>query len=415
MAWQSMKLDLDRISRHIVFLHGPSGGGKSVLQAAIESLSVGRKHPIYLSSGDCFRALDPKDPKMAWIIKEMNSGKFAGTLDATMPKLEQTIGQFIDEIFSHDTPYMPVFIGDGFLRRGEYKVDGKTIPSQVDQVAGAFKRVILAKVTKEDSGFDPELVSRMQEIGTGGAGEADITSVFSDMIRNANHLYIDVKSKDAEALMRIRSEKELTKLAGRVEGRKGNLGKLSKLINEAILIQKGKFIPKSKYSKKVGISTESTRDYTLKPIPERYKKSLDGRMVEIINEVQGMAHWKKDEKPSFSGAVKKLIKGKNVNMEGVSIPRDDDLTHERRGKRIDEFQNLAIEGILKGELGFEEKGEILVPTVIERQATILNGPSHKISLDDLKDSCRDAAFGMIKEMDPKPTSIEGRVFSKERR
>ncbi|MEK7498028.1 MAG: hypothetical protein AAB656_03865 [Patescibacteria group bacterium] len=410
-------IDLDTIARHIVFLHGPSGGGKSVLQKTIEERLPDSEDTFYLASGDCFRALDELNPEMA---KEMRAGKFIGTLDATMPKLEETIGRFLDRAFSSNT--MPVLVLDGFLRIGEYERKGRTVPSQVDQVAGAFTRVIQKRVYETESDLkingtsvdrlDLEFVSQMEEIGTGGNGESSLNTLFSDMIRNANHYYLDVKPQDAEALMRNRSDKDLALLAGSISGRRGKLKRLKELLTEASLIQRGDFLPISYNSRKVQLGAFQARSYIFKPIPKRYKKDLENQMNQIVEEVQGMVRWKKDEEPSFSGAIKKLIKGKGVNMTDLNIPRDDDLTHERREKRIYEFQKLAVEGILKGELGFVQKDEILVPSSPERQVTIVNGPSRGVTLDELKLRCQEAVMQMKKDITP--SSQEGRVFGKER-
>src|SRR5260221_6644161 len=121
-----MEKDLELISSHTIFLHGLSGAGKSVLQKALEEkLSQSGFQPLYLSSGDCFRALAELDPELA---KKMSQGSFIQTLEGTMPLLKKTINKFLDDLENNEQK--PVLILDGILRISEFEYDGNMIPSQ---------------------------------------------------------------------------------------------------------------------------------------------------------------------------------------------------------------------------------------------------------------------------------------------
>ncbi len=127
-------MDNNLISSHIIVLHGLSGAGKSVLQKALEDKIIkSGLQPIYLSSGDCFRALAELDPELS---KKLSQGNFIQTLEGTMPLLKKTIQKFLNDLEEKDLK--PVLILDGFLRIGEFEYEGKTIPSQINQVGAAF-------------------------------------------------------------------------------------------------------------------------------------------------------------------------------------------------------------------------------------------------------------------------------------
>lgn len=325
-----MNIESNKISAHTIFLHGLSGAGKSVLQSALETKMIEAGFtPIYLSSGDCFRALAELDPELA---KKLSAGNFIQTLEGTMPLLKKTIEQFLEGLENNEKK--PVLILDGFLRRGQFEVDGKTIPSQINQVGDAFP----------------------------------VKNAAQEIVMKAWHCYVDVNDTDAEALMRIRSEKHLGVIIKTIDAKQENdekVKKLRELLEKAFKIQ-------------------SNEEYRLKAVPEELHSQLDNEMLNIITSIFELAGMEYKEGVAIAKPIQE------ITSEKVTI-RDDDLTFKRRLKRINEFNVNTKEGLLIGELGFKEDGGNISPNQTGRLKMIENGPSRRISLETLEEECKKVA------------------------
>lgn len=389
-------ITLELLAKHLAFLHGPSGSGKSLIQESIknESEKRGLVKPIYLSSGDCYRELRKLNPEMA---AKMDSGVFIEDLSPTMPKLELVIGEFIDSFGGAWTPILEL---DGFIRIGEYEHEGRQIPSQVDQIASAFERVLTSRVERGMTRrLDSNLVALVEEGNPvwGETGDTSLSHYFKEMIKNAHHLFIDVDQRDAEAMMRVRSENNLKSVVEKLGKKRGKLGVLRKLLEDAALIQEGKFrISCSKESVKPSKDTKNS--FRLKSVPERYIPVLDKKMNKVVNEIKGLVKWGEKEKPSVSGAIKKLLAEKGVDMNGITIPRDDDLTFERRLSRIGEFNTKTAKGVLATDLSFKQQGEYTITTNIRKDVSIHNGSKRGVSLESMKASCQIVASSILSEI-----------------
>lgn len=322
----------DLISSHLVFLHGLSGAGKSVLQGALESeLSKSGIVPKYLSSGDCFRALAELDPELA---KKMSQGNFIQTLEGTMPLLKKTVVQFLDDLKSDKSS---VLILDGFLRLPEFESDGVTIPSQVDQVGNAF--------SIENA---------------------------NGMVKNAWQLYVDVNSIDAEGLMRIRSEKHLKAILKLIEEKNSDNEKILKL---KALLEKA-------------LEIQGDEKYRLKEVPVNLHDVLDMKMEEIIRNIFALTSIEYKEGIAITKPIQEIL-GEKVTL------RDDDLTFKRRLKRIDEFNTNTKDGLLINDLGFANENGSIKKEQPGRKRLIENGPSRGISLEQLSKSCSEISTEIV--------------------
>jgi adenylate kinase family enzyme len=326
-------MNTNLISSHVIFLHGLSGAGKSVLQKSLEeTLSSSGFAPLYLSSGDCFRALAELDPELA---KKMSQGNFIQTLEGTMPLLKKTIQSFLSDLEENKKP---VLILDGFLRLPRFEADGKIIPSQVNQVGEAFP----------------------------------IENAADEIVRKGWHCYVDVNDTDAEALMRIRSEKHLKviiELIDNLKNKTEKIDKLKELLNKAYEIQ-------------------SNEKYRLKAVPENLHEEFDKQMEKIIGSVFELVQIEYKEGMAISKPIQEII-GEKVTL------RDDDLTFKRRLKRISEFNVNTKEGMLIKELGFKYSDNDISTEQDGRLCVIKNGPSIGVTLEELSGKCINLADNII--------------------
>src|SRR5260221_10825805 len=144
------------------------------------------------------------------------------------------------------------------------------------------------------------------------------------IVKKAWHCYVDVKDDDAEALMRIRSEKHLAAIIRITKDEK-----LKGLLEKAYEIQ-------------------SDEKYRLKAVPENLHEGFDKKMTEIIISIFKLAGIEYKEGIAISKPIQQIIN------EKVTL-RDDDLTFKRRLSRINEFNVKTKKGVLIEELGFNIK------------------------------------------------------------
>lgn len=352
-----MEFNLKLVAQHTIFLHGLSGSGKSVVQQSLENrLKSAVLQLIYLSSGDCFRALAKLDPKLA---SRMSQGHFIQTLEGAMPKLEETIEQFLKDLVSCQKE-LPVLILDGFLRRGVFESEGQQIPSQTDQVAQAFVKVF----------------NKL------GLGSFTVEEVAKSVVKAAWHCYVDVSDADAESLMRIRSEKQLSKLVGDLQPFLQNeeINKLSQLLSSAVKVQTG-----------------GEHDFRLKEVPKEMQLKLDQQMDMLIMKIFELADMEKGEGTSLAKPVQKLLEQNKVLGVKVSF-RDDDLTYKSRMKRVTEFNTGTKKGMLVEQLGFKMVNGQIADSADPKLKVIPNGPSRKISLEELEKKCDQEAGKIASEI-----------------
>ncbi len=379
-------LNLDQIANHLIFLHGTSGSGKSTVQESITAYTRYYKYNdikvIYLSSGDCFRELMKSNPEIAG---QMRSGQFIATLDKIMPILENKIYDFVTQLIAcqKEGKDVPMLMLDGFLRMGAYKDGDITVPSQIDQVAGAFKRVVTKIVKETEEGgknIDPEIVNMINQQDITKLWREEIPnhlrSDFKEMIVNSHHYYVDVTREDAEKLMRFRSEKAFTQVLTLLKGKRGKLGELREELKTGLSVQLGKFK-----------LLDKKNDFHLKEVPKERHAILDKEMARVtrkICKIAGMEYT--GANLSLTSAVKKIAQEKGIDLTGIQL-RDDDLTFKSREKRIKEFREKTIPSLLIDELGFSQREDgILIPPQGERSATFVNGPERNIGYNEFQRS-----------------------------
>jgi hypothetical protein len=177
---------MKKVSSKLFFVHGPSGAGKDPAQKKLIEKFEKEGYRVHtIASGDLFRAL-AADPKIA---ERMKKGEYFRSLKAIMPKFGDLYGKFLDDYEQNEGKV--ILILDGFIRRDKIEHKGeRTIPSQIEQIANAMYKEHL----KRKDG----MINSPEE-GT-------------YMIREANHILIDIDPRDAERHMRMRANKELTKV-----------------------------------------------------------------------------------------------------------------------------------------------------------------------------------------------------------
>ncbi len=160
--------------------------------------------------------------------------------------------------------------------------------------------------------------------------------------------------------MRIRSEKHINAIIKITKNEE-----LKKLLKKAYEIQ-------------------SDEKYRLKEVPKEMHDELDRKMEEIIISIFNLANMEYKEGIAISKPIQEII-GEKVTL------RDDDLTFKRRLSRINEFNIKTKEGILIKELGFKHEGSNILLNQSGRLKVIENGPSRRVSLEELEKKSKEVA------------------------
>lgn len=343
------------LSDSTIFLHGPSGSGKSVIENKITEKYLNMGYKVhYISSGALFR--DAQNIQAAQEVSAtMNAGKYFDTLDDIMPGLKTGYTQFLGDY--DETDGKAILILDGFVRRDRFvRRDKETdaiienVPSQIEQVAAAILECRNATSNVAFPGIDEAV----------------------EEIVNAKHILIDINPRDAEAQMKIRANKEIiaigVALAARVETR--NLPITSTAVMALLLDQ---------LSNIANYNTEDKLELAiLSGIAENIKE-------EIANELKVLAN----------GSYAKFF-GQFGIMAGL---RDDDISPIARRKRIENYvtyvegdggtvytPGFASEAITNN-LGFvfHENGSFT--STMDNCIVIKNGKSRGIELTDFQGAC----------------------------
>lgn len=168
----------------IVFVHGPSGGGKGVF--VNEATEIYKEQDYIVSSratGDMFR-----EAKNQSVKATMEKGGFVNTLDLIIPKFQEAYRQFLADGKANEGK--AVLFLDGFIRLSEMGEGETRVPSQLEQIAKA-----ILEVRRE------------------GGEEQDLTlEMVAQELRDADHVLIDVAPEDAVAQIEIRANGEIAKI-----------------------------------------------------------------------------------------------------------------------------------------------------------------------------------------------------------
>lgn len=348
---------MNKLSSALYFLHGPSGGGKQVVEDNIAELFTHKKYIVHkVASGDLFREL-AKDPLIA---EQMRRGDYILTLDKIMPLLAERYAAFLKDYESSGGT--TIFILDGFVRRDKIKVKGKReIPSQIDQIAQTFFEVGLRK-----KGFD---FAQPQHA--------------ADMIRSANHVLIDIDPRDAELHMRLRANKEIDTIVGQL----GALG-------SAITLQK-----------RIVLTLVMT-------MLSKFINTIDSKK-ELQEQTEGSVKLLRAELASFFGLKEDTSYAKILARFGIiTTLRDDDISQLARTKRAENF--FLVEGsevkpafaatALVDGLGYEFHPDGSMTADKENLHVVKNGSKRGIGLDAFKVNCQQLAESLFQV---NITSIEG--------
>lgn len=345
------------IAKRVVVLTGPSGGGKSEIVKQLQevcTMSGGRVECV--GSGDLFGAAALTDKGLA---AQMSRGEYIPDLVPIIGQLEERVERFLWDLIARKDV---ILVLNGVDRLGEYYYEGKLIASQARQIAGAFGRA-LQRIAKDGGvGLDPELswYVRDAEFPNDGKGAAS-ERMQQELMNRATQIFVQVTEGDADTLMRLRSVKSLQALEGRISGVE-DLRLLGWMLEEIRLLQEGKVVLDGDRLT-TNINAEG---YVLKVMPIEVREAIDRRMIELVT-------------PDFLAGVREECTGAGVDLNGISLPRMDDLFWKARKKRIEEFTRTR-EGVLIKEQGYTlGKGGVLVGDgKMGLKLTLLNGPEYGV-------------------------------------
>lgn len=395
-------LTLREIIRRLIFEHGLSGSGKGELQSEIQK--QGEEFGVKvttLSSGDAFRATKDQiraiDPLQRTAEEEalaniLNKGIIVPTLDLVRPALTQKLVEFIIGLAENENR---VLVLDGFLRMGKYETkfqeEMRTVPSQILQVAAALDsaiRLAAAAGVQFDDGLDAFLVG--DDIDLWEVEEEErLAEIAQEISRTATHLIANIPEKDAEALMRYRSLKEMRKLyQAIIEG--GNrvysddLSWTLSAVNKIIHLEAGRFFIKDGLAIPIlenDISIKPAHTSELEGFTTEEGEAVDLAVKNICNEMAARFEIEPKE-AKVTELVSRLVlltkKELGLNIGAGSV-RDDDILFEYRLNRIGFFRDRTTQPVLADGLGLNlsvlPDGRIEVPTLPENVGLLQNGPS----------------------------------------
>ncbi|HTK03868.1 MAG TPA: hypothetical protein VL401_03855 [Alphaproteobacteria bacterium] len=355
----------------IVVLTGPSGSGKDEERKKLlaECEAKGIKF-FYRSSGDLFRAAAKSNKA---ISSEMAKG-FVGTLETIMQPLVDVFEQHIVTILEGKNSILAL---DGVLRIGKKtREDGVVIPPQIEQVGEAFTRAlrhVLENRPELREKLDSELVSQVLSHEDVPCLELQPSGITLDFASNIQHCQLVIPRGDAEALMRVRSSKALTKIKEELENnhRDKDVENLLKFLDKACWIQSGEIFDKPNIFAHFTDAEGAVADY--------YMKTL-------IKDFYGSQGFETPDKPSLKSAIEGyLLKAEITLPEGFEIPREDDDKRKTKDGRLNAYRDETIPMLVSLGLTHEEGS---------RLTEISNGPS-RMDYETFKQNAQIAAEKIV--------------------
>lgn len=388
-------INFDYISSHITILHGISGAGKGEIVEELKKQSRNHFHEdgkiVHIATGDFFRQAIKEDPE---ISAKMNRGEFIETLDPIAPYLVAKLKEVVMR-WANGGDVMIVF--DGAFRRGEYvsKNTGEIIPSQFNQVGGFLFTALKECLSEEKfaSKCDPLLRGALLYSDKPNAQFIDQT------LKDSTHVLVDVTSHDAESLMLFRCIKELKKTLKWINehldsvSSKGRLdnGTAAQMMAIEDYVLRSLQIQSMTTKKDIDLDTIwHLEDDSLKPMMDKWLSDLNKEICLTY----GLGEQK------FISNSLKLI-GVRVLGDKISVPthRSDDETRASRKKRIEEYRDYTVNEILIGELGYAYDYEKeIASSNIDNRLVLYNGPSNKVSYEELQRRAGIVANGLINRM-----------------
>jgi len=362
------------LSRNIIFLHGLSGSGKGELQRQLMDFHEQRGyHSVYMSAGDIVR----RSLTDTHIRQTSLSGSFFDSLEPIQGGLRELTGEFAETLAS--TEGRTILIIDGVVRKSNFeKSDGTVIPSQLQQLATIMDDAFSGKVHEL-----PELYTYIPEYrySPHNAGRVELA------LKNSNHIVLDVLPEDAEKQMSTRAERELSRIAERLD----DLGD-GDIITADIIAEVGSL------TQALALIAGENVDPQISEFLMEVKKSL-GRLAGI-EDLSSLANL-------FSGL------GIETNI------REDDVSPNGRASRIGNFyQKGSIDGdkgftlgpiaqVLVQDLNFGFNNDTGFVSLAPNCRVIINGESRGVSLSDLQEQGRQLAQDVFLNLEREMTLGEG--------
>lgn len=329
----------------IVFVHGPSGGGKGVFVNEATKIYENQEYRVTSrATGDMFR-----EAKNQAVKETMEGGRFVNNLDLIIPKFKDAYREYLLNEKANEGK--AVLFLDGFIRLSEMGEGEARVPSQIEQIAKAILEV------RKESGEEQDLTLEMvvQEL------------------RDADHVLIDVAPEDAVAQIEIRAK-----------------GEIAKIRDQMFKLWQLSLLPLERYCFAT-VLTNKIQDW----IEE------GGDAEEIKRIASEVAELKKEMAREFG------LNGENVFADfyaeiGVKTSiREDDFSQQSREGRVWKYVNM------EGKPG--EAGEALSKDVGYRfneetrrfesqgpnQIVISNGKSRNVGLQAFCDSCKQVVLSRL--------------------
>jgi hypothetical protein len=369
---------------------GYSGAGKGEVIGALKAdLEDKGGTVIHVSTGDLFREAQKRDEELAAM---MARGVFIPDLNGVTPELTMRMIEFLGRLKRGE---QVALILDGAWRRGEYQYQDRTIIAQSMQLAIAMGRALKVELGRiPGSLITPGVLGAI----SGEQFEVGVETTGTRYLRNklllkANHVSVDVEAGDAEALMRLRGAKDVTKILKGIQESEGEeVEEARGVLIDMVRIMKGQVI-RNEVDKIV--ICDALPDLTLRQISQHQGQLMDEAMQGIVEKLGLLVKTDSDEKtPGFGVSMKRLIN--KLGLSNVTLPRSDDLTYESRTRRIKEFQDNTVIGVMQEELGFapNELG-IMVPdnsrSEIGPRHVIVNGPARGVDYAGLVKAATETA------------------------